>query len=133
MANSKFLKGREHILNANVNWPLDTIRAVLVDMDDYTLDINLDEYLSAIPTAARVATTDLTGKTVTGGYADADDGLWTAVSGDQCEAVVVYKWTGSAGSSPLIAFIDDAANLPVIPGGGNIEVQWSSEGGIFRI
>jgi phage tail sheath gpL-like len=54
--------------------------------------------------------------------ADAADFSWTGVSGAQSEAIVVYKDTGSAATSNLIAFIDTATNLPVTPNGGDITV-----------
>ncbi len=132
MANAMYSKGLENFLNANINWTVDSIRVVLVDLDAYVPDIANDQWLSAIPIAARTAVTDVVAPTAVGGVADADNPIFTAVTGNTSEALAIYKWTGSDGSSPLIAYIDDAANLPVVPGGGDIEIQWS-DAGIFYI
>lgn len=39
-------------------------------------------------------------------------------------AIVVYKDTGSPFTSPLIAYIDVATGLPIIPSGGDISFSW---------
>jgi hypothetical protein len=56
--------------------------------------------------------------------ADAADITFTTVTGDQSEALVIYKDTGVEATSQLIAYIDTATGLPVTPGGGNITVTW---------
>jgi hypothetical protein len=48
------------------------------------------------------------------------------VTGDQSEALVIYKDTGMASTSPLIAYIDTATGLPYTPSGGNIDVAWDN-------
>jgi hypothetical protein len=48
------------------------------------------------------------------------------VSGASCESIVVYKDTGSAATSPLVAFFDTATGLPVTPNGGDIIITWDS-------
>jgi len=77
----------------------------------------------------------LSSKTSTGGVADATDITFTAVAaGPSCAHLVIYKDTGSAATSPLIAVIDSATNLPVTPNGGDINVAWDSGSNkIFRI
>ena len=68
-------------------------------------------------------------KTYTNGVLDADDVVYTAVSGASAEAIVLYIDTGVAGTSRLIAFIDTGyTNLPVTPNGGNITVTWAAGG-----
>jgi hypothetical protein len=39
---------------------------------------------------------------------------------------VIYKDTGTAATSPLIAYIDTATGLPVTPNGGDITVTWDN-------
>lgn len=127
MANALYGKGREKFLSGAIDWSTDDIKAVLVDTADYSLLIDSDEFLSDVPGAARVATSgNFVSKTVTLGTADADDVTLTTVSGDVSEALVIYKDTGSAATSPLLAFIDTAAGLPVTPGGGDITIIWDS-------
>ena len=127
MANALYGKGRQKFLDGSISWSSDNIKAILVDTNDYTVAIDTDEFLSDIPSGAREETSaNLTGKTSTLGVADSDDPVFTGATGDQCEAVVLIKDTGSAATSPLIAYIDTATGLPVTPNSGDITVQWSS-------
>jgi hypothetical protein len=127
MANSLYDKGRQGFLDGSIDWDTDDIRVILIDTNDYTVDLASHDNLDDIPSAARVAVSGaLTGKTVTNGIADADDVTFSAVTGDQCEAIVLYKHTGVETTSRLIAYIDSATGLPVTPNGGDIEVQWDN-------
>jgi hypothetical protein len=71
-------------------------------------------------------------KTTTNGVADAADVTFTAVTGDSVEAVVLYRHTGTEGTSELIAYIDTATGLPTTPSGGDITIQWNANG-IFKL
>lgn len=125
MANALYDKGRESFLKGEINWLGNDIKAVLVDLADYTPNLSTHQYLSDIPGAARVATSPVfTSKTTAAGVADADNVTWTSVTGDPSEALVIYQDSGSAGTSRLIAFIDTATGLPVTPNGGDIIVAW---------
>lgn len=127
MANALYDKGREAFLNGGINWTSDSIKVVLVDAADYTVNLTTHQFLSDIAAGARVATSgNLASKTSTAGVADAADITFTAVSGDPSEALVIYKDTGSAATSPLIAYIDTATGLPVTPNGGDITVTWDN-------
>jgi len=127
MATALYGKGREGFLDGSIDWDTNTIKAVLIDAADYTVSIDVHDNLDDIPGAARVATSSaLSGKTVTLGVADADDVTFSAVSGDQCEALVLYKDTGTESTSRLIAYIDNATGLPVTPSGGDIIVAWDN-------
>lgn len=127
MANALYDKGREKFLTGAINWSSDAIKAVLVDAADYTVNLATHEFLSDIPSGGRVATSANFGtKTTTAGVADAADITFTAVTGDPSEALVIYKDTGSAATSPLIAYIDNATGLPVTPNGGDITVTWDN-------
>ncbi|GAF79865.1 unnamed protein product [marine sediment metagenome] len=127
--------GREGFLDGSIDWDTDDIRAILIDVADYTVDLDADVNLDDIPGAARVAVSGaLTGKTVTDGVADAADVTFSAVEGDQCEALVIYKHTGTESTSRLIAYIDSATGLPVTPNGGDIKVEWDNGSDkIFRL
>jgi hypothetical protein len=127
MANALYGKGREAFLNADIDWLVDNIKAVLVDLADYTLAIDTHQFLSDIPAGARVATSgNLGSKTSTLGVADAADAVFTAATGDVSEAIVIYQDTGTAGTSRLICYIDVATNLPVTPNGGDINIAWDN-------
>jgi hypothetical protein len=125
MANALYDKGREGFLTGQIHWDTDVVKAVLIDAADYTVNLATHQFLSDIPTAARVATSDgFTSKTAAAGVADAADFTFAAVSGDPVEALVIYQDTGSESTSRLIAYIDTATGLPVTPNGGDINVAW---------
>jgi len=135
MANALYDKAREGFLDGSIDWDTDDIRAILIDTADYTVNLSTHDNLDDIPEAARVAVSGaLASKTVTAGVADAADVTFSAVTGDQCEALVLYKHTGTESTSRLIAYIDDATGLPVTPNSGDIEVQWADgDDKIFRL
>ena len=60
------------------------------------------------------------------GVADAADITITAVAGNTIEAIVIWRDSGVAATSELIAYIDSASGLPVTPNGGNVMIQWDS-------
>lgn len=135
MATGLYAKGRQKFLEGSIAWLTADIKAVLVDAADYTADLANDEFLSAIAVGGRVATSsNLGSKTSTDGVADAADATFSSVSGDSCEAIVLYKDTGDAATSPLIAYIDNYTGLPVTPNGGNITVAWPNDANkIFKL
>jgi hypothetical protein len=127
MANALYDKGREAFLSGTISWSSDNIKCVLVDAADYTVNTATHQFLSDVASGGRVATSsNLASKTVTAGVADAADVTFSAVTGDQSEALVIYKDTGSAATSPLIAYIDTATGLPVTPNGADITVTWDN-------
>jgi len=127
MANALFDKARQRFLEGQFNWNTDTIKAVLVDTGTYTVNLSAHEFLSDIGTGARISTSGaFTGKTTSGGAADANDITFTSVTGASIEAIVLYKDTGTDATSPLIAFIDTGTGLPITPNGGDIIVTWDN-------
>lgn len=126
MANALYDSGRNAFLTGDIDWVADTIKVVLVDAADYTVNLSTHDFLDDVPSGARVATATLASKTATAGVADAADTTFSSVSGDVSEALVIYKDTGVESTSQLIAYIDTATGLAVTPGGGDILVQWDS-------
>lgn len=123
--NSLYNYGRQGFLDGSIDWDTHDIKAVLVDLVDYTHDPN-HMFLSSVDSGARVATSsNFTSKTVASGIADADDITFSSVTGDSCEALIIYRDTGNEATSELIMYVDDAVGLPVNPNGGNINVTWS--------
>lgn len=120
-------KGLEKFLRGEIAFHTATIKGVLIDVADYTVDLAAHEFLSDIPSAARVAISPaLTGKTTPAGVADADPYAFAAVTGDPSEAVAYFVDTGTASTSPLISYHDSATSgLPVTPNGGDINIQFS--------
>lgn len=101
----------------------------------FSTRVSGDLNLSDIAGGARIATsTNLSSKTVTDGVADAADVTFTSVSGAVSEALVIYKDTGTASTSRLIAFIASATNLPVTPNTGDIIVAFDNgPNKVFRL
>lgn len=127
MANTLYDKARERFLRGQINWDTDTIKVCLVDKNVYTPNFTTHEYFSDISGSAVIAPgVTLTGKASSGGAADANDVTFTAVSGAESEALVIYKDTGDNATSPLIALIDSATGLPITPNGGDIIVVWDN-------
>lgn len=128
MANALYDKYRQAALEGGVvAYLTDNIKAVLVDLADYTVNLATHQFLSDVPSGGRVATSPNFGsKTSTAGVADAADLIFSAVTGDPSEIVIIYKDTGSAATSPLMAYIDSATGLPVSPNGGDINVAWDN-------
>ena len=124
MANTLFPKGKQKILSAAINFPTDTIKAILVT-DSYTYS-TAHEFLSDLGTTVGTAQT-LTNKSVTDGVFDADDITFaTLAPGSNLKAVVLYKDTGVAGTSSLIDYIDTVIGLPMATNGGDVQIQWDN-------
>ena len=127
MASAVYPKAKEQLLQAGINLSSADVKTVLVDTADYTYSAS-HEFLSDVPSGARVATSgNLGSKTFTSGVFDAADATFTAATGDQSEALIIYVDTGNASTSRLVAYIDTASSgLPVTPNGGDITVSWDN-------
>lgn len=132
MANSLYARGKQRILEKLISFKDDDIQALLVSAD-YTPDLNAHEFLSDIQAyALGGGAKPLTSKTTTLGVFDAADVSWLQVpGGDTAKAVVLFKNTGAAGTSPLLGYIDTITGFPVATGGSDITVQWDN--GAFKI
>ena len=134
MANAIFDLGRKAFLDADIDWLVDDIKAVLVDHGVFTPLPGTHQFLSEISTGVVATSPNFTSKTSTAGVADAADLTFTAASGANCESLVIYEDTGVAATSRLIAYIDVATGLPVLPNGGNITVTFDNTANkIFKL
>ena len=126
MSNALYGKGKEKILSAAIDFTTATIKVALVK-NTYPQNLSTDEFYSDISAYVLNTPQTLGSKTVALGVFDAADVTYTAVTaGDTCEAVVIYKDTGVAGTSPLIAYIDTITGFPLATNGGDITIQWSN-------
>jgi len=133
MANALYQKWKEQLLQftANNNLSAGTVKVALVSAG-YTYSAT-DQFWSSASASAVGTPQTLTSKTFTNGVFDADDVTFTSVSGSQIVALIIYIDTGSAATSPLVAFIDTGVtNLPLTPNGGNIAITWNASG-IFKL
>jgi len=127
MANGLYDEGRDQFANGNIDWVNDTIKVTLVDTADYTVNLTTDTDYDDVTAGGRVATGTLGTKSTAAGVVDAADLTFSSVTGDQSEALVIYKDTGTESTSTLIAYIDTVSSgLPVTPNGGDITVTWDS-------
>lgn len=118
--------------DGDVDLLVDTIKAVLVDAADYTVNLTTHDFLDDVAGASRATngTGTLASKTTTISTNvmtfDAADLTLTSVSGDASEAVVIYKDTGVEATSQLIAYLE--LSSAVTPNGGNITLAFSGSG-----
>lgn len=131
MSNRIYDKSRNKFLRGDLTWKSGATgwKAVLVDIQGgtgYTADFANDEFLSAIPVAARVSSVALAPADPVAGVADAPDVTFLAVTGAVSEAIVIYHDTGDPATSPVVAYIDTATGLPVTPNTGDINVVWDA-------
>jgi len=133
MATALYGKGRNHFALGDIVWKAaggSTIKMTLIDAADYAIGANIDVHefmnLDTVLAAAKVATATLTLIDAALGVCDAVDALFSAVSGDQCEALIIWKDGGGGGTSQsgttdlLIAYIDNSTGLPITPNGADI-------------
>lgn len=125
MANALYDNGRQAFADGAIDLASDTIKVALVSAS-YTPNLSSDQYLSTISGDVVGTAVQLTSPTTTAGVFDAADVTFSSVTGSAAKYLVIYKDTGTASTSPLIACIDTATGLPVTPNGGDINVTWDS-------
>lgn len=126
--NSLYDRAREAFVEGQISWLSDTIHAYLVDAAAYTADLEDDEFLSAIPSQARIGSpVVLTGKTSDRGAVGASPISFTGLSSaPSIEAIVLAQFTGDAATSRLIARIDTGSGLPIPAGQTSVDVAWGT-------
>jgi len=131
MSNALYSKGKQKILSGDIDFSTDSILAALVK-NTYSVNLSTHEFLTDISTYVLNSAQTLSSKSVTNGVFDAADITYTAVTaGDTALAVVLYKDTGVAGTSPLLAYIDTITGFPLATNGGDITIQWDN--GSYKI
>ena len=134
MANALYPKFKEALLNKEHDLNSDIIKATLIDSADYTYAGTHTTYVaggSGVVDVSKVAVSpQLTSPTIVDGVFDTADFTWTAVSGDVCEAIIVWNDSPTTPTAdPLIAFYDTGmTGMPVTPNGGNINVTVHASG-----
>lgn len=133
MANALYGLGRQAFGDGDIDWTTDTIKVTLIDTADYSVSIDVHQYMNTdtVAALAKVATGTIANKSNTLGVMDGDDVTFAAVTGDESEALIIWKDGGGGGTSAsgttdlLIAYIDAVSSgLPVTPNGGDITVTW---------
>jgi hypothetical protein len=136
MANALFNSAKELLLTGQLSWMGDDIRVALVR--GYTFNAThdyLDDVTGSGATVVATLASGLTGKSATGGVADADDIVFGSVTaGAAIPAVVFYREAASDALRALIAYFDVGSGLPVTPNGTDVNIVWDNGSNrIFRI
>lgn len=114
----------------------DTLGVFFVDEADDTINVTTDQDVADRAAAAQVpafaSAPNLVNNAVTAvankAFLDADDTLFSSLSGDQVESYDMFKDTGTDTTSILIANFDGATGLPLTPSGGNVTIVWGASG-----
>lgn len=128
---------KKKIMDGSIDLDTDTIKVCLLssaytpsqDNHDFYDDISANEVANSGTYAAGGAT--LANKAVTAdntddeGVFDADDVSFTSAT-INARYAVIYKSTGTPGTSPLIALIDFGSDK--ISSGGTFAITWAAEG-----
>ena len=131
MANALYNTYKEGLLDKIFDMNTDVIKASLIDSADYTYSAAHDEYSGGardVAAAAIVSESSALGSpTIVNGTFDTADFTWSAVTGDQSEAVIL--WDDTLVNDRLVAFYDTGiTGLPVTPNGGDINVTVNAWG-----
>jgi len=120
MANGLFDSGRDGFLNGEFNWSTDNFKVILLS-NQYTVD--LINHTTTANVGGTVAISGVRSTITPGkGVADASDLTISGVAGTTITQYIIFHDT----SKKLIAYFDTSTNLPVVPNGGNITLQWSN-------
>jgi hypothetical protein len=134
MASKFFPKYKEHALavtlGATAKIVSPVVTAYLIDGADYTYS-DSHEFLSDVPSGARVSSVALGSLTFSSGVLDAADATFSGVSGDQSEHLILAVGPASGANDSntrLVVFIDGATitGSPVTPNSGDINVAWDN-------
>jgi len=134
MANELYPKWKEQLLQftANNNLSAGTVKVALIDTGAYQYNAS-HQYWSSASAGAIGTPQTLTSKTFTDGVFDAADVTFSAVTGDTIEAIIIYIDTGTASTSPLVAYMDTGiTGFPLTPTGVSVTINWSPSG-IFQL
>lgn len=137
MSNALFDPGREGFLLGEINWSATpTIKVVLIR--SYTFS-GAHKFITDVTGAGGIliSTVALTGRSGASGIANGSTITFTAVptqaGNAAAPAVLIFMSSAIGGGADvaqsaqrLIAYIDSAVNLPVVPNGGDITVTWDT-------
>lgn len=135
MANGLFAAYRTSVLTSPVNLTSATLKMLGVDHADDTPVLATDDFINDIASAARVPALasaptlgSKTAGTVAAGVFDFADVVFTTLSGDQFESLIITEDSGNEATGDLIAFWDTATGLPCTPNGADLTVVMNASG-----
>lgn len=92
--------------------PTGTLKLALVDTGVYTYN-DAHQYYSSASAGVVGTPTAISSLTYTNGVLDGADVTVSAVTGNSVEAYIVFLDTGTAGTSPLVCFVDNRVQVEV--------------------
>lgn len=127
MANGLYAIFKQRLLDKALDLDTDTIKAVLGDSADYTVNLTTHDDLADVAAGAQEEVATLASLTIALGVFDSADFTWTAASGDVCEFVLLYDDTHA--SDALIVYYDASmTGMPVTLNGGNVNFTVHASG-----
>jgi hypothetical protein len=138
MANAIYPLLKQSLLtqSPSVNFASDTIKAALVKISgtgavSYSA---ANQYWSSINSGVVGTPVALTSVTETNGQLTSASVTFSSVtSAGNTLGLVLYKDTGTASTSPLIAWFDTGTNIPATPNGGSITITPDATNGWFTL
>lgn len=126
MANGLYYKAKEALLEGLLDLTDDSIKVALV-RSSYSVDLSAHEYYSDISSDAAASSPVLSGRSTTNGIFDAENVTIENYGTSGFSYLIIYKDTGTASTSRLIAYIDTADGLPVSSSSSTISItiNWS--------
>lgn len=127
MANAAYPYGKAQMARKAISLTADTIKVSLIDTASYTYSASHKFYTDL---GGITATATLANKTMSDAATfDADDLTFSAVTGNQSEALVIWRDSGTGSTSELLFYFDTGVTgLPVTPNGGDITIAWNASG-----
>ena len=138
MASLIYNSYKDKLIEGNIAYLTDTIKVALVTssytpdqdshdfFDDVTNEVVGTGYTAGGATlGSKTSTQDNTNNR---GVADAADTTWSA-STLTARGAVIYKSTGVASTSPLMAYIDFGQNY--VTSGGTFQINWNADGILY--
>lgn len=126
------------LLNGEIDLINDKISAMLINLDEYTVDLANHATQDDVDDAAVWSLSTLTGKTIDATTFRADDTVFVNVAGvevgDAAGAIIIFLDLDTKAESTLIAYIDNAPEFPAVLDGENVTAIWDTGiDGIFRL
>lgn len=133
MANAVYRNGLVNFADGDINWTSHDIR---VDARQTTAFTATHEFRSQLAATLR-GTATLTGKSAAGGALFAADTVITPSAAGTVNRLVLYRWTGSDATSPLIAWYDtwfDGSPINFSLTAAGVTIHWPRwKNGIFKL
>ena len=134
MANVLAVLGKEGLLDDTISLSVGVIKAVAIRGYTYSASHKFVSDVTGSGATLHGTAQTLASKTYTGGVFDAADVTFTALASNASNhGVLVYQASAVTGGADvaataqrIIGYFDTGTNLPFVPNGGDIVVQWDN-------